>query len=355
LDGEDEKSTALPSEEVCGTEHASCACSMKTKSESVSFRSLGDELSATLFLPESGEPFPALILCHGAGDFKENYFEMSDYLAGRGIVSLALDMHGHGSSGGERFFVDMRQWAADVQAAVDYLQTRPEVCADQIAGFGLSSGGTAILEAAVVDKRLRALIPLDATVRNSLPTPMSLFIKFLLLLGKMKLFLTKKTMRLPLAKMGPLPTLASDPKVNREILDYPRSWDGFNSFPLPGGEQAFFVDTINRVPHITAPTLVLWGEDDKVDPPETGRVLYAALTGKKELHIIPGNGHVGHRDRHKDKVFALTADWILRNVAAAPVVEPATAGSKDGIQNHRRRRSEETRVAGEMGAALAVS
>jgi alpha-beta hydrolase superfamily lysophospholipase len=327
---------------------------MKIRSESVSIQSLGDELVGTLFIPETEGPSPALILCHGAGDFRENYFEMSERLAERGIVSLALDMHGHGASGGERFHVDMRQWAADVRAAVDYLQTRPEVNGDQIGGFGLSSGGTAILEAALVDKRLRALIPLDATVRNSLPLPMSWFIKSLLLLGKIKLFVTKKTLRLPLAKMCPAPILASDRAVNREILDYPRSWEGFNSFPLPGGEHAFFVDTIERVSRITAPTLVLWGEDDKVDPPETARQLYAALTCKRELHIIPGNGHVGHRDRHKERVFALTADWILQNVAAA-ATESVAWCRKHGIQNHRCGCSQEARVSGEMEPALAVS
>lgn len=328
---------------------------MKIQRQTVSFCSLGDWIVGELFLPETGSPHPAMILCHGAGDFKENYFEMSERLAERGIVSLALDMHGHGASGGERFHVDMHEWAADVRAAIDFLQCHPEVNGEQIAAFGLSSGGTAILEAALADNRLKALIPLDATVRNSLPLAMTLFIKLLLLVGKLKLGLTKKTLRLPLAKMGPAPTLASDPDVNREILDYPRSWEGFNSFPLPGGEEAFFVDTLERASRVKAPTLVLWGEDDKVDPPETARMLYSALTCKKQLHILAGNGHVGHRDRHKEKVFALTADWVFQNVAESPVVECATAVSEHAIQDYRGASRHEARVGGEMGPAFAIS
>ncbi len=328
---------------------------MHVRSKEVGFRSLGDDLVGTLFVPETHEPSPALILCHGAGDFRENYFEMSQQLASRGIVSLALDMHGHGASGGERFHVDMREWTADVRAAIDFLQDRPEVKQDQIAGFGLSSGGTAILEAALEDSRLCALIPLDATVRNSLPAAMSGFIRTLLLAGKIKFSVTGKPMRLPLAKLGPAPTLASDPAVNREILDYPRSWEGFNSFPLPGGEQAFFVDTIDRVSRITTPTMVLWGAEDKVDPPETAHRLYAALKCKKALHIIPGNGHVGHRDRHKAKVFALTADWILQHVASATAAEYVAAGTEHGIQDYRRSSGQESGSPREMGPALAVS
>jgi pimeloyl-ACP methyl ester carboxylesterase len=75
------------------------------------------------------------------------------------------------------------------------------------------------------------------------------------------------------------------------------------------------VNTIERVSRITIPTLVLWGEDDQLDPPETARLLYDALICKKQLHIIPGNGHVGHLDRNRGQVFTLTANWALENLA----------------------------------------
>src|SRR5207249_11756537 len=126
--------------------------------ETVLVESLEDSLSATLFLSEGDNPAPTLLVCHGAGEFKENYYEMCEYLAGRGINSLALDMHGHGGSGGERDHVRMEQWVCDVQAALDFLSTHSRVDNGRIAGFGLSSGGTAILEAALLDKRIKALI-----------------------------------------------------------------------------------------------------------------------------------------------------------------------------------------------------
>src|SRR5215470_18327120 len=110
-------------------------------------------------------------------------------------------MHGHGQSAGERYYVNMRQWVADVQAAIDFLLTHSKVDGDKIGAFGLSSGGTAILEAAVVDPRLKALVALDATVRDSLPLAMSLFLKLLVGVGKIKKLLTKTDLRIPLAKM----------------------------------------------------------------------------------------------------------------------------------------------------------
>jgi alpha-beta hydrolase superfamily lysophospholipase len=288
---------------------------MKAYQENVSIRSLGDNLAGVLFLPAIDSKAPVLVICHGAGEFKENYFELCELLAARGVATLAIDMHGHGQSAGERYYVNMRQWVADIQAAIDFLLTHPKIDGKKIGAFGLSSGGTAILEAAMVDPRLKALVALDATVRNSLPLPLTVFLKFLLLLGQITMFFTRKDLRIPLAKMSGGFHLASDPELDKRLQNDPRALAAFNSLPFPGAAQAFFVNTLKRVSKIAIPTLVLWGEDDKLDPPETGRLLFAALTCKKQLHIIPGNGHVGHLDRHKDKVFLLTADWALENLA----------------------------------------
>jgi len=281
--------------------------------EAVKLKSLGDELAATLFLPGSSQACPALIICHGAGDFKENYFEFCEYLVDKGIACLAIDMHGHGKSGGTPFHVNMTEWVADVQAGIEFLTHHDHIDSAKIAAYGISSGGTAILEAAVNDPRLKALVAMDATVRNSLPLPMSCFLQFLVFLGKTKKLLTKTDLRLPLAKMGPI-HLASDPEVNQRLVTHPKFLEAFMAFPLPGAAQAFFVDTIKRVPSITAPTLVIWGEEDQLDPPETARRLFAALTCKKRLEIISGNGHAGHLDRQKQKVFELTSEWILENL-----------------------------------------
>jgi len=286
---------------------------MPTFRESVRLRSHGDELAGAMFLPEGDKPAPVLIICHGAGEFKENYFELCELLAARGVATLALDMHGHGESAGERHHVNMREWVADVRTAIDFLLAHPRVDGSKIGAFGLSSGGTAILEAAIDEPRLKALVALDATVRDSLPWCSSFPLKLLVALGKIKKWFTKRDLRVPLAKMCGL-HMASDPDVERKLHADPRLQEAFMSFPFPGGAEAFFVDTLKRVSRISAPTLVLWGAEDKVDPPETARLLFAALVCQKQLHIIPGNGHAGHMDRNKHIVFALTADWALRTL-----------------------------------------
>lgn len=282
--------------------------------QSVIFQSLGVDIHA-LFVPSQTPGMsPVLIVSHGAGDFKENYLEMAFYLAQRGVSSLLLDMHGHGASGGHPYHVCMKEWGADLKAAMDYLETRPDVDPRRMGGFGVSSGGTVILETALVDPRLRALVPLDATVMNTLPWNLTLLMGSLSMVGRVKRLLTGTDLRISIAKLLEEVELASDPEVNARLQVEPGKVRAFQNFPLPGASQAFFVDTIRRVPKITVPTLVIWGQDDQLDPVSTAHALHDALTCTKGIEIVEGNGHAGHMDRNRKRVFDLTADWLLQHL-----------------------------------------
>jgi len=160
--------------------------------ENLSYTSLGDPVAAALFLPAGPGPHPALVACHGALAFKENLFELCEYLANQGLACLAPDMHGHGESGGERYHVEMRQWTPDVRAALDCLSADPRIDANRLGAFGHSSGGTAVLEAALAEPRLKAIISLDATVRNSLEPMESIGIGALNWAGRVKKALTRR-------------------------------------------------------------------------------------------------------------------------------------------------------------------
>lgn len=258
---------------------------------------------------------PVLIVSHGAGEAHENYLEMAAYLAERGISSLLVDMHGHGASGGHAFHVEMKDWIADIIAALDYLGTRKDVDAQRIGAFGLSSGGTAILETAVIDPRLKALVALDATVMNTLPLTISLSMRAMSAVGYVKRLFTGKDLRISIVQLLEEVALASDPEINARLSVDPSKIRAFKAFPMPGAAEAFFVTTIRRAPKIKAPTLVIWGEDDQLDPITTAKALHAALTCTKGLEIVAGNGHVGHLDRNRVKVFELTAQWLLKHLA----------------------------------------
>ena len=108
---------------------------MKARSRTISLVSRSEIVSGILSIPDAREPSPALIVCHGALDFKENFAEFCEYLAARGVATLALDMHGHGASGGRRYHVNMHEWVPDISAALDHLVALLEIVERRRSGF----------------------------------------------------------------------------------------------------------------------------------------------------------------------------------------------------------------------------
>ncbi len=277
--------------------------------EKLIFSSTAGKLTGLLRTPAPSGAFPLLLICHAYGDAKETYDEMVASLLTRGIGSFVFDFRGHGESDGPRFFLHVPDWVEDIRAALDFLVQQKKISPEKIFGYGFSSGGSALLKAARDEKRLAALVTVDATTRDSLPVTAKAVIQGLCELGRIKKWLTGTEVRIPLSIFAKAVPFLSDPNLNREAQAELKRRGHY--WPLPGGEEAFLIDIQTDLPCIKQPTLVIWGEDDKLDPVESAELLFKALPGEKKLVVIPGNGHAGHRDRHRQKVFDLTADWVL--------------------------------------------
>jgi pimeloyl-ACP methyl ester carboxylesterase len=282
--------------------------------QEVSFPSDGDRLAAALFLPAQ-TPAPAVIFAHGVFEFKEDFFDYAGRLAEAGFVALALDMRGHGGSEGNRYSCDQEQWAADVVSAMDYLETRPEVEQGHFGLVGLSSGGTAVLRtAARPDPRVKALVTLAASFQTNLSvTEHAIFIA-LRAAGVVKRALTGSDLRISLVSIANTMVTAEDPAVDEHFHTAPRLVDAFEHVPFPGAWNGFIVDIRDELPRVQAPTLVIHGAQDRMEPVSGARVLYETLTCEKELRIIEGSGHLLHLDYKKDEVFALLLDWFRRHL-----------------------------------------
>ena len=59
------------------------------------------------------------------------------------------------------------------------------------------------------------------------------------------------------------------------------------------------IDLTDRIPTISTPTLLLWGDADPISPVIVGRSL-ASLLPKSHLVVIPGGDHAFARDRAAD-------------------------------------------------------
>ena len=105
----------------------------------------------------------AVILLHGAGGSREAVRPYAEMLKRNGYGVLAVDLRGHGASGGPTNRLGW-QGTHDVGAAVAFLESRPEV--KRIAGLGLSLGGEVLLGAAAEFPAVEAIVTDGATRRS---------------------------------------------------------------------------------------------------------------------------------------------------------------------------------------------
>lgn len=101
-------------------------------------------LAALLLTPDSAGPHPAAVILQGSGTSdRSNAWAraIADELVDAGLVVLLTDKRGSGASEGDWRTADFDDLAADALAGLAFLRSRPEVDAGRIGLVGLSQGG----------------------------------------------------------------------------------------------------------------------------------------------------------------------------------------------------------------------
>jgi fermentation-respiration switch protein FrsA (DUF1100 family) len=78
-------------------------------------------------------------------------------------------------------------------------------------------------------------------------------------------------------------------------------------------------ETMRFLPQVTAPLLVMHGEDDRVIPVEMGKAVYAAANAPKEIVTFP---RAGHSDHHLHGSYDELFRWVDALRAKAPARAP---------------------------------
>jgi uncharacterized protein len=214
----------------------------------------GTRLAGT-YLPAGGVEV-AVLLLHGfaANRRKPAYARLADGLATR-VPVLALDLRGHGESGGWSTFGDRE--ADDVTAGVDWLQRLGH---RRVVVVGLSMGATAALHAASTGLDLAGVVAISAPARfRDQPE-------------------TEATKRLKRVWDSPAQRRALHLALGVRLAG-PEHWR------RPPHPVAMAAD-------ITSPLLVVHGEDDAYFPMSDAEDLVAAAGGPVTLWREPaGFGH----------------------------------------------------------------
>lgn len=143
-------------------------------SEEVRFenKEAGIKLAGTFTKPKEEGQHPAVVLISGSGpqDRDETimghkpFLVLADHLTRHGLAVLRYDDRGFGQSRGNFTTSTTQDFASDAAAAVDYLQYRPDVQANQIGLLGHSEGGIIAPLVAQKGKPVAFLVLLAAPV-----------------------------------------------------------------------------------------------------------------------------------------------------------------------------------------------
>ncbi len=209
---------------------------------------------------------PCIIFCEGNGQNRSYYLRFANFLVEAGYNLFLFDYTGFGDSEGWSTEIRFKRFTEDVESAVDYVKTRPDVDNKHIILFGWSMGGGLALYTAAQRQDIEAVL-VDSSVYSFVE-------KFNYALrqkiGKILSFPIAKTIKLFYSKYDP-------------------------------------VESIKKIKNV--PILFLHGSDDLINYHEIIR-LYEAYNGPKHLVIFPHADHMENHLYYKDEYTAQVLNFL---------------------------------------------
>ncbi|MFT5502015.1 MAG: dipeptidyl aminopeptidase/acylaminoacyl peptidase [Woeseiaceae bacterium] len=236
--------------------------------------SRGVEIPVTYVHPiaDQGDHFPLVVLAHGHGGTRNEaggYTSLAQNLAQRGIASIRMDFPGCGDSSESFANNNLGNMLEDIQASRDFATVQPQVDATRVGLHGFSMGGRLALLTAGADDSYKVI----GTWAPAGQGGASSMIEFV---GGQAAYDELKDQA---AREGFAPFTTSwgqDQKLGVRFFD-----DMEKSNPLQSAAK------------ITAPLLVLYGDQDTVVLPAVAESVITAATNSSEVirHVVVGADH----------------------------------------------------------------
>ncbi|MGA2034008.1 MAG: alpha/beta fold hydrolase [Thermoguttaceae bacterium] len=246
------------------------------------------------YLPATTRPRQGVILfCHELGGDRWGAVGYAGELRNRGFDLFTFDFRNQGVSDRMPNYQPM-PWLthyelADVQAAINYLCSRPDADSRGIGVFGVSRGGNAALCVAAGDTRVRAVVtdgafPIDGMLRHYIRRFMKIWVP------------------IPLVKNYlPDVCLISYYKCAKVLLGFRRG--------------CRFVNVEQACRRVRQPVFMIHGERDMYIPLKVAEALRSSLSGRSKFWIVPGVKHNGAMAGAEDEYYHRIWRFFQRHLA----------------------------------------
>ncbi|MDP3619771.1 MAG: alpha/beta hydrolase [Ramlibacter sp.] len=309
----------------------------KVNTQAVTFKNqYGMRVSANLFTPKTlnrNLKSPAIFVGHPMGAVKEQSANLyATKMAEQGFVSLSLDLSFWGGSEGQPLnAVSAEIYAEDFSAAVDYLGTRPFVDRERIGAIGVCGSGSFVISAAKIDPRMKAIATVSmydmgAASRNALRKSQTLEQRRKVIAEAAQQRWVEFTGGKTAYTGGTVHEItASSNAIEREFYDFYRTPRGQFTPPGHSSRQTTHptlssnTKFMNFYPFADIETIsprpMLFITGDAAHSREFSEDAYRLAAEPKELHIVPGAGHVDLYDRVNLIPWTKLAGFFTRNLA----------------------------------------
>jgi fermentation-respiration switch protein FrsA (DUF1100 family) len=258
---------------------------------------------------------PALVVGHPMGAVKEQSANLyATKMAEQGFVTLSVDLaYWGGSAGQPRNAVSPDMYAETFSAGVDFLSSQAFVDQQQIGAIGVCGSGSFVISAAKIDPRMKAIATVSmydmgAANRNALNHSQTLEQRKQIIAAAAQQRLAEFTGGAVQYTGGTVLALAADTHpIQREFYDFYRTPRG-EVTPKGASSRTTTMPTLtsnvkfmNFYPfndiETISPRPMLFITGDQAHSKEFSELAYKLAAEPKELHMVPGAGHVDLYDR----------------------------------------------------------
>ncbi len=254
-----------------------------------------------VWTPE-GTPRGVVVLAHGFGEHARRYDHVAQRFGQSGLVVYALDHRGHGRSGGKRVQVrDMAEYTEDFHTLVGIAAAEHPKLPRIVVGHSMGGGIVFAYGVQYPDEYTAMVLSGPAVDASTGVSPL------LVILAKV---LGRIAPGVPVEQLA-TEMISRDPEVVAAYNEDPLVHQG----KLPAGIAHALIGVgeslPRRAPALTAPLLVVHGEEDALVPVAGSRRLVEHV-GSSDVHlkVYPQLYHEVFNEPERDRVLDDVTSWI---------------------------------------------